>query len=141
MKKNGKTSRIKNKVMYVLSGSVLTEDFFVKNTLFIGVVLFLMVLYISNRYTCIEQTRKIEALQKELKDAKYEYQTISSQLTAISRQSQVIDRVEKDQLGLEMSNRPNYEIDLDTTARADSLAKVAEAKKIEEAKVQTNKGE
>ena len=110
MKKGDKTNKIKDKIMYVLSGSVLTEDFFVKNTLFIGVIILLMVFYISNRYTCIEQTRKIESLQKDLKDAKYEYQTVSSQLTAISRQSQVINLVEKDQLGLEMSNRPNYDI-------------------------------
>ncbi len=110
MKKDGKTSKLKNKVMYILSGSVLTEDFFVKNTFFIGVVLILMVLYISNRYNYIEQMSKIESLQKELKDAKYEYQTVSSQLTAISRQSQVIKQVEQDQLGLEISSKPSYEI-------------------------------
>jgi vacuolar-type H+-ATPase subunit I/STV1 len=110
MKKDGKANKLKNKVMYILSGSVLTEDFFVKNTFFIAVVLILMVLYISNRYNYIEQVSKIESLQKELKDAKYEYQTVSSQLTAISRQSQVIKLVEQDQLGLEISNKPSYEI-------------------------------
>lgn len=96
--------------MYVLSGSVLTEDFFVKNTVFIAVVLVLMVLYISSRYNYIEQMSKIESLQKELKDAKYEYQTVSSQLTAVSRQSQVIKLVEQDQLGLEISSKPSYQI-------------------------------
>lgn len=111
MKKDGKASKLKNKVMYVLSGSVLTEDFFVKNTVFIAVVLVLMVLYISSRYNYIEQMSKIESLQKELKDAKYEYQTVSSQLTAVSRQSQVIKLVEQDQLGLEISSKPSYEID------------------------------
>jgi hypothetical protein len=110
MKKDGKTNKLKNKVMYILSGSVLTEDFFVKNTFFIAIILILMVLYISNRYNYIEQVSKIESLQKELKDAKYEYQTVSSRLTAISRQSQVIKLVEQDQLGLEISNKPSYEI-------------------------------
>lgn len=110
MKKDGKANKLKNKVMYILSGSVLTEDFFVKNTVFIAVVLVLMVLYISSRYNYIEQMSKIESLQKELKDAKYEYQTVSSQLTAVSRQSQVIKLVEQDQLGLEISSKPSYEI-------------------------------
>ncbi len=110
--------------MYVLSGSVLTEDFFVKNTLFIGVILMLMVFYISNRFTCIEQTRKIEDLQKELKDAKYEYQTVSSQLTGLSRQSQVVKQVEQDELGLEMSKTPTYEIDPKAdTEKKDSVSK------------------
>ncbi len=110
MKKQGKANKLKNKVMYILSGSVLTEDFFVKNTFFIAVVLILMVLYISNRYNYIEQMARIESLQKELKDAKYEYQTVSSQLTAISRQAQVIRLVEQDQLGLVISNKPSFEI-------------------------------
>jgi cell division protein FtsL len=99
--------------MYIISGSILTEDFFVKNTLFIGVMLVLMVLYISNRYSCIEQISKIESLQKELKDAKYEYQTISSELTGISRQSHVQKLIEENQLGLQISNKPTYEIHKD----------------------------
>lgn len=124
MKKDGKTNKWKNKVMYILSGSVLTEDFFVKNTFFIGTVLFLMVLYISNRYNYIEQMSKIESLQKELKDAKYEYQTVASQLTAISRQSQVIKLVEQDQLGLEISNKPSYEINAkDDSEKNDNIKK------------------
>ena len=104
------SNKLKKKVMYILSGSVLTEDFFVKNTLFIGVILILMVVYISNRYSYIEQMSKIESLQRELKASKYEYQTVSSDLMGVSRQSQVTKRIEDDQIGLEISTKPTYEI-------------------------------
>lgn len=110
MKQQKKSTDVKRKIMNILSGSVLTEDFFVKNTLFIGVLIIIMALYISNRYTYLEQMSKIESLQNELKDAKYENQSISTQLTGVSRQSKVEERIEKDELGLEVSNSPVYEV-------------------------------
>lgn len=96
--------------MYILSGSVLTEDFFVKNMVFIGIILLMLIFYISNRFTCIEQLSKIESLKKELKDAKYEYQSVSSQLTAVSRQSQVQKLIENNGIGLIMSEKPTYSV-------------------------------
>lgn len=91
---------IKRNVMHVLSGTVLTENFFVKNTHFIFVVFIIMVLYISNRYSCISKMDKIESLRRELKDVKYESLTISSELTGISRQSQVQTLIQKNGLNL-----------------------------------------
>ena len=46
---------IKKKIMYILGGTVLTEDFFWKNARFIITVFVIIVLYISNRYSCIEK--------------------------------------------------------------------------------------
>lgn len=122
--------------MYILSGSVLTEDFFVKNILFIVVILVLMIFYISNRYSYIEQMSKIESLQKDLKDAKYEYQSVSSKLTGISRQSQVVKQIEDQQLGLEISTKPTYEI-----SNAQDSAKEANDKKADEKKQNDTKRE
>lgn len=136
MGKKEKNNKIKNKVMYILSGSVLTEDFFVKNILFIVVILVLMIFYISNRYSYIEQMSKIESLQKDLKDAKYEYQSVSSKLTGISRQSQVVKQIEDQQLGLEISTKPTYEI-----SNAQDSAKEANDKKADEKKQNDTKRE
>jgi len=99
---------IKKNVMHVMSGSILTEDFFVKNTRFILVVFIIMVFYISNRYSCISKQAEIESLKLELKDAKYESQTISSELTGISRQTQVRSLIEKNGLDLKVPTEPSY---------------------------------
>lgn len=96
--------------MHVLSGTILTEDFFVKNFRFIVVIFVIIALYISNRYTCISKQAEIETLKAELKDAKYESQTISSELTSISRQTQVKSLIEKNGLDLKIPTEPSYKI-------------------------------
>lgn len=101
---------IKRNVMHVLGGTILTEDFFLKNTRFMLTVFVIIVLYISNRYSCIDKMSQIVSLQRELKDAKFESLTISSELTSLSRQSRVQNLVEKNNLGLETSREPVYSL-------------------------------
>lgn len=96
--------------MHVLGGTILTEDFFMKNIRFMLVVFVIVVLYISNRYSCIEKMTKIESLQKELKDSKYQSLVISSQLISISRETQVQSLVAKEGIGIEPSKTPIYVI-------------------------------
>lgn len=97
--------------MHVLSGTILTEDFFLKNTRFMLVVFVIIVFYISNRYSCISKLSEIESLKRELKDAKYESLTISSELTGISRQTQVKSLIEKNGLGLAAPTDPSYKVE------------------------------
>lgn len=101
---------IKKNIMHVLSGTILTEDFFMKNTRFMLVVFVIIVLYISNRYSCIDKMSQIVSLQRELKDAKFKSLTISSELTSLSRQSRVQNLVERNNLGLETSREPVYSL-------------------------------
>ncbi|MDR2948517.1 MAG: hypothetical protein LBV71_04860 [Prevotella sp.] len=101
---------IKKKIMYILGGTVLTEDFFWKNARFIITVFIIIVLYISNRYSCIEKMAKIEKLQRELKDAKYESLTISAQLMGVSRESKVEDLVQRNGVDLKQTTEPTYKI-------------------------------
>lgn len=101
---------IKKKIMYILGGTVLTEDFFLKNTRFIITLFIIIVLYISNRYSCIEKTAKIEKLQRELKDAKYESLTISAKLISVSRETRVHELVQKSGLDLQQTKEPIYKI-------------------------------
>lgn len=96
--------------MYILGGTVLTEDFFWKNARFIVTVFVILVLYISNRYSCIEKKAEIESLQQELKDAKYESQTISAKLISLSRESKVESLVQQNKVELERSTDPVYKI-------------------------------
>lgn len=101
---------IKKNVMHVVGGTILTEDFFLKNTRFMLVVFLLIVFYISNRYSCISKMSEIESLRKELKDAKYESLTISSDLTGMSRQVQVETLLKKNGVDLITPKDPVYKI-------------------------------
>lgn len=105
-----KAKDIKKKIMYILGGTVLTEDFFWKNARFIITVCVIIVLYISNRYSCIEKMAKIESLQQELKDAKYESLTISADLMGLSRESKAEDMVQKGGVDLKQTAEPFYKI-------------------------------
>jgi cell division protein FtsL len=105
-----KAKDVKKKMMYILGGTVLTEDFFWKNARFIITVCVIIVLYISNRYSCIEKMAKIESLQQELKDAKYESLTISADLMGLSRESKVEDMIQKGGVDLKQTAEPIYKI-------------------------------
>lgn len=105
-----KTKGLKKKFMHVMGGTVLTEDVFLKNTHFIIVIIVIVVLYIGNRYSCIEKVAKIDRLQRELKDVKYESLTISAELMGVNRESHVRDMVDKKGLQLERTKEPVYKI-------------------------------
>ena len=101
---------IKKRAMYILGGTVLTEDLLWKNIRFIITIFVIVVLYISNRYSCIEKVSTIERLQYELKDAKYESLTISAELMSVSRQAKVQELMQKHGVELEMQKEPIYKL-------------------------------
>lgn len=106
-----KFANIRKSFVHVFGGSVLTENFLLRNMRFILVLVLVMILFISHRYTMLQGMSDIERLQQELKDVKYEALTISSSLTEASRQGEIERRVEEEGLELEISNEPVYYIE------------------------------
>lgn len=102
---------VKKKIMHVMGGTVLTSSFFTKNLRFILIFILLVVLYISNRYTASERMAKIESLQYELKDAKYESVTISAKLIGVSREIKIKELVEKNGLDIDFTKEPVYRLE------------------------------
>ena len=100
----------KRTFMYILGGGVLKEDFIVRHTKMIGLIVLLLFFYISNRYTCIIKLREIDKLTEQLKDVKYESLSISAQLTSGTRPSQVEDLVKRQGLDLEKAKTPPYKL-------------------------------
>ena len=105
-----KFDNIKRSFVHVFGGSVLTENFFLKNMKFIIVVVVIMLIFISHRYAVLQKMSDVERLQRELKDAKYESLTISSKLTEASRQAEIEKRVLESGLELQVANEPVYRI-------------------------------
>ena len=109
MKKTG-LKNIKKKFIHVVGGGVLAEDIFTKNIGFIAIVILILTFSISNRYSCNEKLAKIESLQRELKDAKYESLTISAQLEGISREAKVKNLLDKNGVVLEKPKDAIYNL-------------------------------
>lgn len=104
---------IGKQVMHVLSGGILTENFFLKNAGFMLFIFVIIALSISNRYSCLSKMDEIRTLQIQLEDAKYESLVISTELTSASRQRRIQDMVEEKGIDLNMPKQPAYEIEED----------------------------
>lgn len=106
-----KFDNIRKSFVHIFGGSVLTENFFLRNMRFILVVVLIMFVFISHRYTVLRKMSEMEKLERQLKDAKYESLTFSSALTEASRQTHIEKMVEQAELGLSVTNDPVYRIE------------------------------
>ena len=97
----------------ILGGNWLTTEFLKRQ---IGVILVatgIMIVYISNRYSCQKEMLEIDRLNSELEDAKYRALSTTSELTEKCRESNVMEmlRDNKDSI-LKISSQPPYIINV-----------------------------
>lgn len=97
-------------LLYILGGGILKEDFIVKHTRMIVLLVILTFFFIGNRYSCMQKLKEIDRLQQQLRDIRFEALSISSELTGQSRQSQIEALVEEYGIELEGAKSPPYEI-------------------------------
>ncbi|MDR0427875.1 MAG: hypothetical protein LBH12_04645 [Dysgonamonadaceae bacterium] len=83
------SNRKKNFWQYFFGGEILKEDFVIKQSKLLILVVILFIIFISNGYSCQKKLTQIEDLKAELRDVKYENLVISTRLTSSSRQSQI----------------------------------------------------
>ena len=105
-----KFDQIRKSVVRVFGGNILTESFIINNMRFFAILLIIIFVFISHRYSYLQQMSEIERLQRELKDAKYESLTISSSLTEAGRQTEIEKLIKQYGLEIEISNEPIYYI-------------------------------
>lgn len=95
---------------HILGGEILAEEFVIKQSKLLILIVFLIIIFISNRYSCAKKMTLIEDLQSELMDVKYEHLIISTELTTHSRQSQIETLLERKGIELAGPKTPPYEI-------------------------------
>ena len=95
-------------LLYILGGGILKEDFIIRHTRLIVLVVVMLFIFISNRYTCLLKLRQIDRLQRELRDVKYESLEVSGQLTGSNRLSQIELLVKEKGLDIETAQTPPY---------------------------------
>ena len=97
----------------ILGGDILTARLIRSQIWLRMLVVFFVIVYISNRYSVQQQLLEIDVLNKELKDAKYKALSSSSELTERCRESRVLEmlRHNKDSI-LKMPSQPPYIINV-----------------------------
>src|ERR1700744_2478376 len=80
----------------------------VNNIPFLAFLVVLCVLYISNSHRAIEMQREVSAKNKILKELRWKYMDMKSQLMYVKTETQVMKNAEK--LGLKPSLMPAYKI-------------------------------
>ena len=106
-----KFDKIRKSFVRIFGGNILTESFIINNMRFFVILLIIIFVFISHRYTYLHKMSEIEGLQHELKDAKYESLTISSNLTQASRQTEIEKLITIYGLEIKISNEPIYYIE------------------------------
>lgn len=97
-------------MLRALHGRVLSTDFFRRYWwIVLGSVVMLMI-YITNRYTCQTQMETIRDLQKELEVAKTERVRAKSAYMSRIRESQMQHMVDSLGLGLTIQDKPPYNL-------------------------------
>lgn len=99
-------------MLRALHGRVLSTDFFRRHWLpVLGVVAMLMI-YITNRYTCQTQMETIQRLERELEVAKTERIREKSTYMSRIRESKMQQKIDSLRLGLTVQERPPYRLSI-----------------------------
>lgn len=97
----------------ILGGDILTAQIIRRQIWLVILVVFFVIIYISNRYSIQKDLIELDQLQKELQDTKYKALSTSSQITEKSRESNVLDmqKNNKDSI-LHIATQPPYIINV-----------------------------
>lgn len=97
----------------ILGGDFLSADVLKRQVWLIVLVAAFILVYVSNRYSCQKDMLEINELKEQLKDAKYKSLASSSELTEMSRESNVLEMLKnnKDSV-LHIADLPPYIINV-----------------------------
>jgi hypothetical protein len=102
--------KINVSVRQILSGTVLFNENVLKQLPTIGLLTFLGLVMISNRYQGEKVVRKVAVYQDSVRDLRSESATIDAELMNLSRYSVVLKECQKRGLDLERPKEPPYKV-------------------------------
>lgn len=97
----------------ILGGNILSAAIIRRQVWLILLIVFFMIIYVSNRYSCQQDIIEIDKLHQQLTDAKYKALSSESELTELSRESNVLEMLKdnKDSV-LKIASQPPYFIEI-----------------------------
>lgn len=93
-------------VKELLDGRILADKVIRKNMAFIFFLTFLGIFYIANGYSTEKLYKKRVAMEREVRELRFESITAAAQLMFISKQSEVKKRIHEEGLNLQESKEP-----------------------------------
>ena len=105
--RNGKNER---SLSYYLNGKVLIEKSITKYLGLFLMMVFLTIIFISNRFSCRDQLIEMNKLKQELIYLENEKINLNSRLTKISRQMQIEESLHRHGVNLSAGNPNVYKI-------------------------------
>ncbi len=94
----------------VLNGNIFTKDAVKKQYKLFILIFFLMIVYIFEGYQSQRQQARVVELTRLIQDAHYEYLTINAELTQMSRQSVISQRLKEAGSNVKESTTPAISI-------------------------------
>ena len=107
-KKTKKRSR--NLLLRSLHGRILSSDFFVSHWKSVLLAMFMVLIYINNRYQCATRMEHIRRLEQQLEIVETERIREHSDYMSRIRESSMQSLVKKMNLGLAVQDQPPYKI-------------------------------
>lgn len=97
----------------ILGGDILSAAIIRRQVWLFLLIVFFMIIYVSNRYSCQQDIIEIDKLHQQLTDAKYKALSSESELTELSRESNVLEMLKdnKDSV-LKIASQPPYFIEI-----------------------------
>lgn len=97
----------------ILGGDILSAAIIRRQVWLLLLIVFFMIIYVSNRYSCQQDIIEIDKLHQQLTDAKYKALSSESELTELSRESNVLEMLKdnKDSV-LKIASQPPYFIEI-----------------------------
>lgn len=108
MQKNKQDKKVG--VRQVLLGSILLNKEVLRWLPIVGLLTFVGLLVISNRFKGEKILREMVVVQEEVKDLRSAYATVDAELTNMTRYSQILHDVTKKGLGLKQPAEPPIKI-------------------------------
>ena len=97
----------------ILGGDILTAQIIRRQIWLVILIVFFIIIYISNRYSIQKDLIELDKLQKELQDTKYKALSTSSQITEKSRESNVLEMLKSNKDStLHIATQPPYIINV-----------------------------
>lgn len=94
----------------IFSPSRLSTYLVTKNLPFVAFLMFLALLYISNRHLAERTVRRIDRLGKEVKELSWDYKSLSAELMKLTTQTEIAKRA--DTLGLKERTEPPIKLEV-----------------------------
>jgi len=95
----------------LLNGEFLRSEWLRKQYKLIVLICVLVFIYILAGYHAMQQQHRLSDLRKEVRDKKFEYLSLSTQLVNVTRQTSIVEELEKKGSNLKENKRPAVKID------------------------------